>query len=71
MPGQSQPDLDFAVPGNMTIREMERQMIMNCLREMNGNRTRAAERLGISVRTMRNKLREYRQEGLNVDDDEE
>jgi len=46
-----------------TLEEMERQMIMQALREANGNRTRAAERLNISTRTIRNKLKKYAAEG--------
>jgi DNA-binding NtrC family response regulator len=46
-------------PGT-TVWEMERQLIMGTLSEVNQNRTRAAELLGISIRTLRNKLREYR-----------
>lgn len=41
------------------VREMERLMILNRLREKNDNRTRSAESLDISVRTLRNKLNEY------------
>ncbi|MBU1701728.1 MAG: sigma-54 dependent transcriptional regulator [Candidatus Eisenbacteria bacterium] len=41
------------------LREMERQTILRILHEEKGNRTRAARRLGISVRTVRNKLAEY------------
>ncbi|NVM22132.1 MAG: sigma-54-dependent Fis family transcriptional regulator [Desulfobacterales bacterium] len=44
-----------------TLKEMERKMIFNTLDQTNGNRTHAAEILGISVRTLRNKLNEYRQ----------
>jgi DNA-binding NtrC family response regulator len=53
-----------AVPmkAGMTVREMERQLITRTLDEVNDNRTRAAELLGISIRTLRNKLREYKQE---------
>jgi DNA-binding protein Fis len=36
---------------------------MQTLNEVKGNRTRAAEMLGISIRTLRNKLHEYRHEG--------
>jgi DNA-binding NtrC family response regulator len=46
----------------MTVREMEKQLITKTLEEVNDNRTHAAELLGISIRTLRNKLREYKQE---------
>lgn len=46
----------------MPLREMEKKMINQALEEHRGNRTHAAEVLGISVRTLRNKLHEYRQE---------
>jgi DNA-binding NtrC family response regulator len=44
-----------------SIREMERLMIMERLARMNQNRTHSAASLDISVRTLRNKLREYRE----------
>lgn len=47
--------------GNGSLWEMERELIMKTLARMNGNRTHAAKALGISIRTLRNKLREYRQ----------
>ncbi len=50
-------------PGNidlMSISEMEKRLIYKALDTVSGNRTRAAEILGISVRTLRNKLNEYR-----------
>ena len=48
-------------PGQtMTIREMERELIHQALAETDGNRTHAAKILGISVRTLRNKLTEYK-----------
>ena len=50
----------------MPIHEMEKRLIMKSLDETEGNRTRAAELLGISVRTLRNKLNEYKSEGLDV-----
>jgi DNA-binding NtrC family response regulator len=43
-----------------SIREMERLMILDRLARLNQNRTRSAESLEISVRTLRNKLRDYR-----------
>jgi two-component system response regulator FlrC len=41
---------------------MERKLITSTLEQTNGNRTHAARLLGISLRTLRNKLREYRVE---------
>ncbi|MCK4412058.1 MAG: sigma-54-dependent Fis family transcriptional regulator [Candidatus Eisenbacteria sp.] len=48
-------------PGNGggTLRERERRWILEVLAAEGGNRTRAARRLGVSVRTIRNKLRSY------------
>ena len=46
------------------LRELEKEAILEALRACEGNRTRAAELLGISVRTLRNKLRQYRAQGL-------
>ena len=45
-----------------TVRQMEKQLITNTLEAVNDNRTHAAKMLGISIRTLRNKLNEYRQE---------
>jgi two-component system response regulator FlrC len=44
----------------VTLREMEQSLIFQALDETAGNRTHAAKILGISVRTLRNKLHEYR-----------
>ena len=55
----------------VTIDEMERRMIFAALEDLGGNRTRAAERLGISIRTLRNKLREYRGDAGGGDDEDE
>jgi DNA-binding NtrC family response regulator len=49
------------------LHEMERIMIMKGLEATSGNRTQAAELLGISVRTLRNKLHEYREMGIYSD----
>lgn len=50
-----------AVQPGMSVREMERHLILNTLAEVNQNRSQAAEMLGISIRTLRNKLKEYRE----------
>ena len=47
----------------VSLRELEKQLIAVTLQETDGNRTQAAEMLGISLRTLRNKLREYREGG--------
>jgi DNA-binding NtrC family response regulator len=39
---------------------MEKRAILDALKKTNGNRTQAAEMLQISIRTLRNKLAEYR-----------
>ena len=43
-----------------SVSEMEKQLIQITLAETDGNRTHAAKLLGISLRTLRNKLRQYR-----------
>ena len=56
----------ISVQAGMTVREMEKQLITKTLKEVKDNRTHAAELLGISIRTLRNKLREYKQELENA-----
>lgn len=46
------------------LSKLEHTVIMAALRKMRGNRTRAAEILGISVRTIRNKINLYREKGM-------
>lgn len=45
----------------VSMKEMEEQLIFVALRQSRNNRTQAAKRLGISVRTLRNKLKLYRE----------
>jgi two-component system response regulator AtoC len=49
-----------------TVDEMERRLIGSMLLQTSHNKTRAAEKLGISLRTLRNKLREYRAAGYDT-----
>ena len=53
--------------GVIPLHEMERIMIARGLLQTGGNRTQTADLLGISVRTLRNKLNEYRLLGLQVE----
>jgi two-component system response regulator FlrC len=52
-----------APPAAGSMKEVEKALILTTLRSVEGNRNRTAETLGISVRTLRNKLAEYRQLG--------
>ena len=46
------------------LAEVERDLILQTLKVTAQNRTRAAEILGISIRTLRNKIQEYKEEGV-------
>lgn len=51
------------LPTGMTMEELEKLAIQKALEQSGGKRTRAAESLGISVRTLQRKLRQYQMEG--------
>lgn len=53
-------DTTFPFMPTVSLKEMEKKAIFHALDQTDGNRTHAAEILGISVRTLRNKLHEYR-----------
>jgi DNA-binding NtrC family response regulator len=55
-------------PVGTPIEEIERQMIMRTLQKTRNNKTRAAELLGISLKTLHNKLNLYRDRGLMHDE---
>ncbi|MCM0605695.1 MAG: sigma-54-dependent Fis family transcriptional regulator [Xanthomonadaceae bacterium] len=52
-------------PGQ-TLDKIEKSVILDALKYHNGNRTHTAKALGISIRTLRNKLADYRRDGLKV-----
>ena len=59
----------LSLPVGTPLEEVERQMIMRTLQKTKNNKTRAAELLGISLKTLHNKLNLYRERGLLHDDD--
>lgn len=58
-------DLSGWSPGR-TLDQIEKNVILDALKYHQGNRTHTAKALGISIRTLRNKLADYRLEGLEV-----
>ena len=54
----------LSLPVGTPLEEVERQMIMRTLQKTKNNKTRAAELLGISLKTLHNKLNLYRERGL-------
>jgi len=49
--------------GGMPLKQVERRAILETLRQTEGNQTKAAKVLGISDRTLRDKIHRYRREG--------
>lgn len=58
-------DLKSWTPGS-TLEEIERRVILQALQFHNGNRTHTAKALGISIRTLRNKIADYKALGILV-----
>jgi transcriptional regulator with PAS, ATPase and Fis domain len=58
----------LGIRSGMTVQEMEKALIFETLRSTGNNRTEAAKLLGISIRTLRNKLHEYRGEEVPADE---
>src|ERR1700735_3191896 len=49
-----------------TVGEVERELVLQTLARCDGNRRRAARVLAVSVRTLRNKIRQYSADGIDV-----
>lgn len=61
------PQVAFT-PGDDQLTDVRRKIVLATLERFEGNRTRTAEALGVSIRTLRNKLRDYRELGESVPD---
>lgn len=69
----SEPGAQFLSPNQIvplligaTLDEVERELVLQTLARCDGNRTRASRVLGLSVRTLRNKIRIYAACGIAV-----
>lgn len=69
----SGPDVQLLAPNQIvplligaTVDEVERELVLQTLARCDGNRTRASRVLGLSVRTLRNKIRLYAASGIDV-----
>jgi transcriptional regulator of acetoin/glycerol metabolism len=61
----SNPADNPLLPGkDLTVKEAEKQLIIRALKETDGNRTRAAQKIGMSRRTFHRKLHDYHLEGF-------
>ncbi len=65
-PNESAPDTATSALVGRTVAHVERDLIIDTLDHCLGNRTHAANILGISIRTLRNKLRQYNDDGLEI-----
>ncbi len=59
-----QPEVVFKQ--GLSLADVERIVILETLKNQNYNRTRAARVLGIGIRTLQRKIKEYRMLGLNL-----
>ena len=58
-------DSELTLYGGLSVADAEKKLIFETLRVTGNNKSRAADMLGISIRTLRNKLHEY---GASVED---
>lgn len=61
-PVVGEPGGVFQSQANVSLAELEKQFIFETLKRCDGNRTRTAEKLGISLRTLRNKLKAFKEQ---------
>lgn len=51
------------------LSEIKKEMILKVIRENSGNKTNSANKLGISIRTLRCKIKKYRKDGAFIPED--
>jgi DNA-binding NtrC family response regulator len=59
-------DPDHSALVGRTVADVERELILETLKHCLGNRTHAANILGILIRTLRNKLNEHADDGMQI-----
>jgi DNA-binding NtrC family response regulator len=64
-PGSAANDIVPLLVG-YTVEELERELILQTLAYQQGNRTEAAALLGLSIRTLRNRLKDYAASGIAI-----
>ena len=57
-------DTVFALPKGLLLRDVEKLVILETLKTQRFNRTRAAKALGIGIRTLQRKLKQYQDDGI-------
>jgi len=62
--GHLRPDTQIFQEKDLTVKAAEKQLVVRALKETGGNRTRAAQKIGMSRRTFHRKLHEYHLEGF-------
>jgi two-component system, NtrC family, response regulator AtoC len=62
--GMILPNASLSSQNNLSVKEAEKQLIVRALKESDGNRTLAAQKTGMSRRTLHRKLHEYHLEGF-------
>ena len=69
-PAPAEPVPEAPVEGQsapQALEDIERDHILRVLSQNGGNRTATAETLKVSIRTLRNKLNLYREQGLEIE----
>jgi two-component system, NtrC family, response regulator AtoC len=62
--GARTADAQISMRNDLTVKEAEKQLIVRALKDTDGNRTKAAKKIGMSRRTFHRKLHAYHLEGF-------